>query len=860
MAKPWEKYQQGPWSKYQKPETSVLQSAANVAGDINYGITSAIPGLNYFTSKYLGIGEDIPRGDEGQPSVGQGALRMTGTAATFGVGMLAAPLRAMAQTSVVQAPVAGIKDAVKYFLDRTARVVTESPKTALAVETTSAAAAGAAGQAVFNETQNPSYRAGAEIVAGLATGGVVPLAKAASELSLVGAAARRAIHVLRRPEQVTQVSSGDMGAQRAAKRLREAVPDTEGYLARSRQDQDILDAPFSAAERAEEPGLMALERAVVNSSEELRLADQARFDTINQVIRREMTGVESKEFNPGEARVYLDNLLEERIRIAGTKLDESLSGLSPTASRGTANELARQALDDAYQDALGQEKDLWAAVPKTDRATTETTTQALQVRLAEVQEDRVKKATTLLPAVVRRFIGRTNKEGKFIPGTFSKQGASVQELQSLRSELLREIRAERALDAPDRHKISILSDLQESLLTDMTSAGDDDALRMALNFSADLNARFWQGDVGSILGYERTGEQAIPALLTLEKTLGKAGRAGATSKQAVNELMATVRDRGSPEMRLAMEDFLIDEFFLSSRLGNDFNPQQAARYLRSRKEVLELFPGLRSRMEAAVNSGNAKAVAEGMKKPSQSPAAVVLGAPPGKEMNRIIASSSPRAAAKDIVEKLATDRTGRALPAMRRAAIDWLMDQSASRSVLDTAEQPVIMGSKLKSAMDDRAVSEALGEILTKDQMARLRTIQNTALRRETAQRAAPADSVLNDVEGIVSELVRSVLAAGAGRNLARNFGMGGTVQIPGKFVTMSNRLRNAGFDPARKLIIDAVMSEDDKLLRSILVLPKDESGFLASQKQLNAWLYATAKEYGVSLAEDKESPSQDSP
>ena len=54
----------------------LLHQAANIANDINWGITSAIPGLNYFTAKYLGIGEDTPRGEDGEVTAMQGGARM----------------------------------------------------------------------------------------------------------------------------------------------------------------------------------------------------------------------------------------------------------------------------------------------------------------------------------------------------------------------------------------------------------------------------------------------------------------------------------------------------------------------------------------------------------------------------------------------------------------------------------------------------------------------------------------------------------------------------------------------------------------------------------------------------------------
>jgi len=508
------------------------------------------------------------------------------------------------------------------------------------------------------------------------------------------------------------------------------------------------------------------------------------------------------------------------------------------------NRTAKKIIDDAYSDSLLQEKQYWDLV--NDDLTTVPTKaiQTLRTRIAQMEGNRVANFLQDLPPSIKTFLGRPTKDG-FKDGEFAK-GAKLGELQTLRSEVLREIRAERAKDAPDRAKISLLGDIQESLLGDMDLPGGDQ-LRAAINFSKDLNLKYRQGDVGRILGFERTGEGTVPELLTLESTLGLKGASGARAKVAVNSLLEATNK--SPEMKSAMSDFLIDEFLSNSKLGSDFSPTSAARYMVSRKEVLSEFPELSAQMEAAINAGNAKKLAEQLKNPSQSVAALVIGGDVNSTLTRIIKNPQPGKAIKEIVALAKQDATGQAMPSLKKASMDWLLTQSESNGM--------VLGSKMKSALDDRAVSLVLKEVFSEQEIIRIKRIMNTAVRSEAGQKADPAQAgVLNDIEGLATELIRKTLAAGVGRNVARELGMGGTVQIPANFTEASNRLRSVGIDPARRLLIDAVTSQDDTLLKALLVLPGKND--LKAANRINAWAIGVLHEYGIhSLYSLADTPAQ---
>ena len=846
---------------------------ANIANEINYGITSMIPGLNYFTAKYLGIGEDIARGEGGKISVEQGALRMAGMSMTAAYGMLArgfsltqqaikdmAPevFKAMSLspyvTRAVRAappPEATISAAVNTFLQRSSQATMAAPKTTLLAEGAAAISAGAVGQHVYNETDDPTLRAAAEVGTGLLVGVGIPYIKQAASYAPVVALTRRAINSYRFAKQPKResVKPGELGAQKASERIRGVVQDPDETLAALSASDDVLpDAPLTVAEKSEDQGLLSLEQAIIRSSEELSLENQARFDTIYRVIRESLDEVSGDSYlRPEEARLYLDNLIEERIRIAGVKAAEKLKAMEPTLSRADTNLVVREELENALNDALKSERQHWAAVDKKFEITPENGVRVLKQYFDELGGNQVRSFLSALPKSVKQFLGRVNAKGKFIPGKLA-EGGTLQEVQSMRSEILREIRAERAKDAPDRDNISYLSDIQMALLADLDQP-QTEAWKLATNFSKDLNARFRQGNVGKILGYEATGEGKVPANLTLERTVGVAGKAGATARESLRQM---IRAANTPEMVDATQDYVADLFFQASRLGTDFNPAAAQRFVRSHKELLQEFPELLSRMEAAIQAGNAHGVAKMMKNPSVSLASVILGKTPRNAMESIIVSPSPRESVKAIIKELETDPTGKALPGFQKGVLQWAMYRSSSQS-LDSNEMPILLGSKMKGLLDNPNIQPALKEALTPAQYSGFVTATNTALKAEIGKKAQPLADVVPGMEGMIAETVRKVMAAAVGRRAGRAVGAGGTVQIPGQFVAFSNRMTDAGLNPARVLLIEAILSEDPRLIKSLILLPKNDAGFKRLEKHLNAWMVSAMQKYAMSATVDQE-------
>lgn len=802
-----------------------LETAGGIAREINIGIGSAL-GVSNFT--------------EGDPSVGDMALRGVGAAAGGTAVMYAAAPGALARTttrglSIAQQSLRAhnalssartLGPATDRFLTSALDTAAQSPTRFMLTELGAGASSGAVGEIAEEMTGSEDARRVGELAGGTAVAVGSPVVTGAMKASMMAQAARVAVRRMVKGKATTQ------GMTRAAQRAQSAAGDVRATIAKA-DAADVLDAPLTLGERAESPGLLALERSIADSSDDLSAAHAERLADINRIIRAEITGTEPAEVSAAEARVYLDALLAERTRIAALKADERIAKLAPRTVREQTNRIVKEELEGAYNAARAQEQQLWGAVDSSVVVRPEKSTAAIQGLYGETEGDRVAQTLEIIPKRARQWLG-TVKDGEFSPGEFG-DSATVGEMQSLRSALLDQARKERAKKAPNRRKIRALTILSDALLEDLGGV-DDEAIKVARGFSADLNARFRQGNVGMILGYEVTGEAGVAPILTLEKTIAKSGMDAA---KAVDDLIAA-----NPGVQGNLEDFISDEFLRASTKGGDFDATQAANYLNRRQDVLSRFPELEAKFRGAIDAQDASNIAA--QAANSSPASLILKAPVGKEVDRIISSPDPAGATRAIMGELA-DPTAKA--SFRKGVVEWILNK-ASTSTTDALDQDFVSGRRLSDTLNDPAVSKVIREALTIQQQAHLKRAMNTALRLDQARKARPSkEGVISDATGTILEIVRHIAAAGVGRNVARQMNMGGTVQIPGKFVQLSNKLVEIGLDPAKALLIDAVTSSDDSLLRALLMEPVRPSQKLWARRQLNAWVFATAERYGIDLS-----------
>lgn len=745
-----------------------------------------------------------------------------------------------------------------------------------AFEVASAAAAGAGGfEAARRFPESDAAEVVGEIVGGLTPAGIIagPGAVARGALAvgrslpLSGVAIDKSAGVVGRLRELSTVR-GQRG--RAQDRVQRAAQDPSGAASRLSEDGDLLPgAPVTVAQQTGDPGLMALERSVLEDTDLGVIQRDEQLAELNAFIQRslEMPGRPDSTREAFEAaRAYQQQLLDGRLRAAALNAEDRIAALGPQATREEANALARQELDSALAVARQHEGQLYSVLPDdldlAPGASREVVNRAFErfqrVRTADPE---------IVPDFVKDALGRIDKDGTFQPGKLDN-GASFEELRELRSRALAAKRAEQANAAPDRRKIRFLDDLQESLLADLGAAEGQvsgeagEQLRLALNFSRDLNDRFSRGAVGRLMGRERRGGPAVPPELTLETALG--GR-GPKAGQNLQDILRAVRDNPD-ELLGAAEDFIRYRFKDAAVRNGQINNTAAENFLRSNEQVLAEFPRLRSEFQAAMKAEDARVLtqrrvegaAAKLGNPRISKAALFIEKGPDKAFRDIAASRNPAQEAQKLVNMTKRDATGEALEGLQAAFVNSLLERATTRSVaLDGRD--FISGAALRRGLDDPATKAMAERILTPEQRERLQQGLETALRLDMAGAAkASKEGVIGDTPNKAMEMA---LRVGVLRMLSGAGGGFGTIQVPGM---ISNRVRDllrSGIrDPARRLLVDAFTSDNPELLKALLTDMNTAQGQQFVTRRLNAWLATVAFEAGAPpISSRDERPQQNS-
>lgn len=834
-----------------QPQPGVLDTLSEGARQFNIGVMEP-----------FGLG-DIPAqgaGTERPDTGGMGAARMVGNAAGTTAAVLAPAVRLATASRFAPAVVPGATSTGRQLLTEIGETALQRPGAFWSMEMIPAAASGAAGAEMAAEGASPTAVLTSELVAGLATSVAAPLAAAYAKISPLASLGQNLWRAFRGSGEAAGASSA---RSRAITRLSEVEPDPRAALQKANEADVLSEAPLTLAELSESPGLLALQRSIADSSDQLSQANQARFADINRVSQEALTGLgegPSGPVNVEESRAFLANLVEERIRIARAAVDEKMEALGTNATNASASNFARIELEKAYGAALDQQDELWKAVGTNESAPFRHSLEAYKGILQDLSQDRIKLAQGLIPERVQQTLGRlvTGEDGKlrFRPGTFGEKPPTVRELISMRQELNDFVRAERAKDAPNRNAIRIADIMQESILADIAELPEQsEQLRVARAFSKDLNERFRQGEVGTLMGFDIEGGQSVPGTLTLERTLGLSGARGRVGAQQLLE--AVQRTGNSDEMRGHMQDFLRYEFDRAAMKGGELDPVAAGRYLQRRHDVLQLFPELRRDMTAAVASGQRFRNTSKMRDPDLAAAALVTSRAPGTEIDRILNSSNPQAVARELRGLLDQDDSGRALVGMQNAAAERLLSRSLQLNATDASDVPFASGRRLADQLQNPAVRGALGELFTPEQLERMDTVAETLRKLDLSRAASPSQQgIIADREALLFNFARRLGAAALGSKINQATGSGGNIQIPGMVVQVAGELRKRGLDPAKELLVDAMIGDNPNLLRGLMLdtataQQGERTAFV--HRQMNAWAAAVAAKYGMDFSDESQ-------
>lgn len=750
--------------------------------------------------------------------------------------------------------------ALREGLRRTGETVLRAPTVSFALESAIAALSGVGGfeaRQRFPEDPETAELLG-QLAAGLAPVGLVAGPAAALKVGErlpfgVGFVTRTGANAVRQiVGRVGEITTIAGARRRAEERIGRAVTDVDEAARRIQDPETLPEARLTPAQRTQDPGLLALEKSIIESSDSLRMQSDQQIADLNAAIQQSLEAPPLVEELTKEqfeaARTYLRSLLDARLKIAGMEAEERIAALGPDVDEITLNTIAREEIDNAELAARNTERNLYAQLPADLRTRPTMATQYLSAEL----RDRAKTADpSEIPGFVSDFLGRMKGKGKsrkFVP---SKRKYTFDDIRTLRSRVLQEIREEQAKKAAaNRNKIRILDNIQDALLADLTSvdAGEaEDQLRTALRFSFDVNERFRRGVVGRIRGRTQAGE-LIPPALTLSQTIGMRG-----PKAAINarQILEAVRD-GPETMRETMSDFIKGKFLAEVVRGGQIDETKAINFGVRNSALLDEFPEVRDDLLEAVRFQSTRNLVERraertgarLANPRASKAELFIQRDANAAFEAARKARDPGLEMQNLVNMAARDTSGQAGEGLEVLFTHWLLQKSLLPSE-DVAGRQFVSGARLQRALNDRATQQMMARVLTKEQMERLSQTAETARALDRARGAREA------IEGIIADspnvFIESLARIGTLRGIARISGGFQTIQVPGMISNRIQDLLEARVkDPAARLLTDAITADDPELFLALLTEMRTPQEEARVRFIINSWLGAVLFESGL--------------
>ena len=709
----------------------------------------------------------------------------------------------------------------------------ERPIMSVAAEATSSVGAGV-GAVIANEIAPDSMYAE---MTGQLLGGIV------SSPTLIAEFSPNVISTLRRSARVLATREGakDTAAQivqKSARNKEEAIRQLESATETSQG------SVITSGKQSSDAGLMALEKSAMKKSEELKDGVAEALTSTNKAVTEELESVKgSGNIDALRATVedkvaYLKNLMSIRVTQALKSASEKLSKLSPNTPRESANEIVRREIEDAYDAARLQERELWEAVPKESKATIDNTKSAY---------DRILKSRDPVvddPEDLPKWLNSLLTGDKALKGE-QKLGR----IHKIRSRILDEIRSERGKDVPNRNKMRILGQLADAALEDMAT-GASDEIALARAFSRDFNERFTQGTVGDYLGFNKTGEASIPSELTLERA-GRPGPAGAVAVDDINRatgVQISQTDTGFENVQQSTSDFIADKFLRKFPNG-EVNVDSGKRFLLENREVLARYPSLRAEIEDAITSKEKadlfiqkqKGLEKRLTNRNKTAAAVFLDAPVGKEVRRVLSTRNPMANMKSLVARASKDKTGEAMKGLKAGVIDEIF-KSGRKSGSDLDMRPILDGESMQTFLKDNSKAILESGVLSPDEIKRLNRAINTAVKSQRRIKTGyPGQEIIDESPDAFTDMILSIIGANIGGASSLGQATGAPLVLAGRTASAARNIGRKWLSkiPAGKvteIINEAILDND--LMLELLKRPKTIEQAVAHHRALRAFLF----------------------
>lgn len=578
--------------------------------------------------------------------------------------------------------------------------------------------------------------------------------------------------------------------------------------------------------------LIALQQKVIKENPELAHLFELQAKATNKLAREEMEKL-GKTGSIADTNAWFKARTKHTVDLINRRIDDALelakdkvAGLHSGKDRSVAYKVVQDELDKAYDDARLIENEAWGEVDRTIGLLTTNVRSKWEAMVNPAKRSRFANVKDI-PKVARDAFGYYDSKGLWIDGTLSKR-SSVGELQDLRSTLGQLRRAEQSLKgAANNNKVRILSDMEDALFRDMAKAKGGRKYKHALEISRKNNATF-RGDIlDNIYGHARSGGRLSP-----ESAL-ESVRDGANAVKAVKKIL-----EASPTSHGILEEVMK----LNLTRGHIINTKGAVnvgiaeRYMKNNKELLDLFPDLRTSLQRAIDvekaaqrtnvTGKAR-----IKAVDASRAAHTAKSKPLAIIKDVMSSANPAKEMRLVLNGVKGNSAAQA--GLKRDVVEYLLNR-AGKASFDEHGVQAIDGKHLMNIWKNEG--KTLRKVFNGDEIKRVETIINTFLRNELPDHLPSLSRIVDPAHPAMNTLAAFVGAQLGGR-VAKHTA-GGSIQTAGKFSGAAQKLVDwLDTTKATQILMDSI--NDPKLFKALyLDMSKPKNQVIANQI-ITGWMAA---------------------
>lgn len=652
-------------------------------------------------------------------------------------------------------------------------------------------------------------------------------------------------------QSVTNLAQGtpmfDAG-RRVRKRFMEAgLEMDDGLLAdfnRARQADMLPGASelMTPAMRADSPELMQIEKQVIEHAQDTKLTNETarNLERLNQLV---LDGFEFgnpqsyASFMQNRANYYqaqFDSLLEAT---AAESQDLINKIASLPLAEANANRIVFARLDHNLHAARETESELYDAIKQFARKTLDENGNPVINKdailfdskefLAAYQRVRasansIDKTAGASGAPAMPSIPALNKIfGQDIPAI--GPDITIDEVQSILADLRQASRQARTGDNVNYRLAHFADELVEALGKTMNTQLETfppeiaDAISNATAFSSQFNQVFRNDTVATMFMRNSAGQDVFKPteVLNTARLFDQKG-----ARENLDDILEASRilDNGNvmapgdvdPEVMKAVEEYLL--FNMVS--DNNFDIQAAQQFLNGNREILDSLPGLKSRLESAVEAGNVGQLRQESIKaayePAMNNATIYLNKNVASAVNDIVNSANPTRDMALSIRAAREDPTGNALLGLKQAMADYLLGNSMSGRLTIDGSQQFVDGVKLNMLMDKDEVAGLIGQLFDPDEVAHLNRIRATALR--LTRREMMNTSNLSRIDDDLSSKILSGSVAGIGAmagGQAGAFSFGGSLMLANRVSQVfESTFKNSVNNPTVRFLREAIFDE----------------------------------------------------